>query len=332
MSNKKNAAIILLGMGDACAAEILKSLNHKEVEAIIDTMNNIGNVSEQEVIQALNEFFKETKNVSGMNLSPSSYIHKTIVNAVGSDKAGSMINIEEAAKASIYNGFELLKWQPTHDIIAALNEEHPQIITVCLMCLDSDKAAEILKHLPKGLRQEVIKRMTSCKPVSQFAMESLSQYLEEQFTKPEKFKQLTADGVSLAASIIAKLDIATENEVMRHIGKEDKVVGERLEEKLFPFTKLAEMDKRSMQTLLAEVNQNDLIIALKGADDDIKKSLFNNMSAKNAALIEEDMQALGPVKLNEVFSAQKRIVTFAKKLAKEQKLFVPSDKDEAKML
>lgn len=332
MPSRKNAAIILLGMGENYAAEILKILDHREVESIIEVMNNIDDVSEYEVIKALNDFFKETQLTSGLNASSENYIRNTLVTAMGSEKADLMIDMDKKPKTNPLKGLELIKWQPPHHIVSVLQDEHPQLITVTLMCLDSDKSAQILKCLPKELSKDIITRMTHCNPVSQYAMNVLSDYFEEQFTKTEKFKLLTSDGMNLAANIIAKMDVASEKEIMEAIGEENKEINEKLQDKLFPFEKLAHMDSKSMQTFIAELNNDDLVLALKGADDELKAFFFKNMSSKSAELLKEDIASKGPVKLSDVLEAQKRIVAIAKKLSQEEKIFLTSSSDNSTIM
>ena len=321
MNSIKNAAIIIIGMGENCAAEILKNMSHKEVEAIIETMNNMGDVSEYEVINALNSFFNEANNTTGINISSSEYIRKTFLTAVGSDKAETIF--DESYLSEELVGVELLKWQPLHVIIDALEEEHPQIITVALMCLDGEKSAEILKWLPSELSKNIINRMTSLSPVSSFAMRVLSEYLQEQFTKTEKFKLITNDGVDMAANIIAYMDGQNEKEILEFLTDKNQDAFQKIQEKLFPFERLVQLDSKSFQALIAEVENDDLILALKGADDALKEAIFKKMSSKTVSLIQEDMDSTGPKKMNELIDAQKRIIDIAKKLAEEQKIILP---------
>lgn len=321
MDSLKNAAIIILGMGENCAAEILKNMSHKEVECIIDTMNNMGDVSEHEVITALNEFFSEANNTTGINISSSEYIRKTFLTAVGSDKAGTIF--DEAYLSEELVGVELLKWQPLHVIIDALEEEHPQIITVALMCLDSEKSAQILKWLPKKLSNDVINRMTSLNPVSSYAMKTLSEYLQEQFTKTEKFKLITSDGVDMAANIIAYMDAPDESDVLTFLTDQNNDAYQRIQDKLFPFERLAKLDAKSLQALFTEVTNDDLVLALKGTDENTRKILFKSMSSKTVDLLMDDMDSTGPKKINELVDAQKRIIDVAKKMAEEQKIILP---------
>lgn len=328
MSSRKNAAIILLGMGENYAAEILKILDHKEVESIIEVMNNIDDVTEHEVIKALNDFFRESQITSGLNASSENYIRNTLVSAMGSEKANLLIEQDKKPKTTTMKGLELLQLQPIHQIVAAIQDEHPQVLTVTLMCLQSDLSAKILKCLPKSLRQDVIMRMTHSNPVSQYAMNHLSNYFEEQFAKTEKFKLLTSDGFNLAASIIAQMDVESETEILASLEKDNQDITEKLQDKLFPFEKLAQLDNRSLQTLIAELSNEDLVLALKGADEELKAVLFKSMSKKSAELLQEDLESKGPVKLGDVLAAQKRIVATAKKLSKEEKIFIASSNDK----
>ena len=324
MDNLKNAAIILLGMGEKCATEILKNLSPKEVESIIETMNTMEDVSEHEVIRALNEFFNETKTITGINVSSGEFFRKTLLSAVGQDKASTIF--DETYMADELKGCELLKWQPIHSIFDALEGEHPQIITVALMCLDSGMSAKILKLFPPELSKNLIKRITNLSPVSSYAMNTLSEYLEEKFTQTEKFKLITADGVNIAANIIANMDQTSENEIMSYLTTENKETYEKIQERLFPFERLAKLDGRSMQTLIAEISNDELVLALNGATESIQVMFFKNMSAKSVDLLKDDIDSAGPFKPKEANEAQKRIVDLAKKLISEQKIYLSDAK------
>lgn len=324
MESLKNAAIIILGMGETCAAEILKNMSHKEVESIIETMNHMGDVSEREVIIALNAFFNEANNTTGINVSSSEYIRKTFLTAVGSDKAGTIF--DEAYLSEELVGVELLKWQPLHVVIDALEEEHPQIVTVALMCLDGEKSAQILKWLSPELSKDVINRMTNLSPVSSYAMKTLSEYLQEQFTKTEKFKLITSDGVDMAANIIAYMDGKEENEIMSFLTNENNDAYQKIQGKLFPFERLVKLDSRGLQTVIAEVSNDDLVLALKGTTNEIRAAFFKCMSSKTVDLLTDDIDSTGPKKLDELLDAQQRIIDIAKKMAVEQKIILPGMK------
>jgi len=324
MDKLKNAAIILLGMGESCATEILKNLSPKEVESIIETMNHMGEISEHEVIKALNAFFNETNTTTGIHVTSNEYFRKTLLSAVGQDKAGTIF--DETYMADELKGCELLKWQPLYSIVDVLEDEHPQIITVALMCLDSDRSAQILRLFPQELSKNIIKRITQLTPVSSYAMNTLSEYLEEKFTQSEKFKLITADGINIAANIIANMDAKAEDDVMSYLTTENNETYEKIQERLFPFERLAKLDGRSMQTLIAEISNDELILALNGAQESIQAMFFKNMSTKSVDLLKDDIDSAGPVKTQDSIEAKKRIVALAKKLIGEQKIYLSDAK------
>lgn len=324
MDKLKSAAIILLGMGEQHAANILKSLTQKEVQAIIEMMNHLGEISEHDIIKALNAFFTDTKKTTGMSVTSSHYIRNTLVSAVGADRAASLI--EGAPTSEGLNGFERLEWQPLYSIVDLLEEEHPQIITVLLMCMNSEKAAQVLKWLPKDLSKDLIKRMAGLSPVSHDAMNVLSEYLEEQLSSSEKYKQITSDGVDIAANIISFLDSDTEQAVMSDLTKSNQELYEKLESKLFPFEKLARLDSKSFQILLAEIEQDDLVLALKGTEEEIREKFYQNMPAKTVDLLKDDLETLGPAKAKEMLASQKKMIALAKQLSQEEKIMLPNDK------
>lgn len=316
MTNLKNAAIILLGMGEACAAEVLKSLSHKEVDAIIDTMQSLTDISEYEVILALNEFFRETKMTTGIQHTSSKYFRKTLLNAVGSDKAEPLL--DEKMLTEEYKGIELLRWQPLYAILDALEEEHPQVINVALMSLESELAAKVLNGLSGDLKKRIIKKMTHLNPVSHYAMQMLSDYLLEKFTNSEKYKPIATDGIDRAAEILRYLGDESEREIMNYLVSEDKDISEKIQDKLFPFERIGDLEPKMLQTLLSGFNHDDLVLSIKGADEKVKAALFKNMSNKTVELIREDIDSLGNVKPTMIIDAQKRMVEFAKKMIEEQ--------------
>lgn len=321
MNGLKNAAIILLGMGETCAADVLKNMSHKEVESIIEAMNTLGDVSEQDVIEALHDFFRETKMTAGIHVTSSQYFRNTLVSAVGSDKADSML--DETFLTEDYKGLELLRWQLPYAVLDALEDEHPQVITVALMSVDSEFAARILDGLPTETMKNVIKRMTNVSPVSQYAIAALSDYLQDTFTRSEKYKIITSDSVNVAANVIRYLNDESEKDVMSYLSEDNTALSEKIQGKLFPFERLMRLDPRGLQVVLSEASNEDLVLALKGLDPASQAVFFKQLSAKTVDLLKDDMDSLGPVKASAMVDAQKRLVELAKKLIEEQRIASP---------
>lgn len=320
MERLRYAAIILLGIGEKFAAEILKNMDAKEIHLIIEEINQLQHVSEYEVIKALNEFFKEANDNSGIDLVTKEHLKNSLTSAVEHGIIGSLTDGIDDEKTK---WLELIKWQPVENIVSIIQDEHPQIIAViATVILSSEKASQVIKCLPKEVQNQVILRMTNIGPISTFAMDALSTFFESQLENTEKYNTISVDGVEAVANIISHLDTETEHEIMGNLSTSNKVLTEKIQEKIFPFERLASLDNRSLQTLLKEISNDDLVLALKGADDYVKTVFMKNMSNKAADILKDEMESKGPVKLANVVEAQKRIIVLAKKLSEEDKIIL----------
>jgi flagellar motor switch protein FliG len=324
MDKIKNAAIIILGMGEKCASEILKNMSPKEVRRIMEAVSSIEEVSEKDVIQALNSFFKASNNDAGIDFSYKENIKNSLSYVLGMKGV-------DGANGDVGKWIELLKTQPIHNIVDLIADEHPQIITAVIVILtkiSSDKASKIIKQLPKELQTAVIKKMTTICPISTYAIDTLSTFFEKLLeTSSERYNVVSVDGVEAAANIISSLDIDSEREIITDLITIDKAMAERIQEKILPFDRIAQLDSKSLQTLLKEIDNDDLVLALKGADDYVKNIVMKNMSNKSAEILKDELETKGPVKLSNVIEAQKKIIMTAKKLAEEEKIILSSRHD-----
>jgi flagellar motor switch protein FliG len=324
MDKIQNAAIIILGMGDKCASEILKNMTPKEVQRIMEAINNIDTVSEEDVIRALNSFFKDSNKNAAIDYSSRENIKNSMATVLG------MRGIE-GADGGTAKWIERLKKEPVNNIVQLIQDEHPQIITAVIVILtkiSSDKASKVVKSLPKELQSDVIKRMTKIGSISNYAIDTLSNFFEKQFENPEEtYNVISVDGVEAAADIMSYLDSDIEREVISDLNNTNEDLANRIQEKMLPFEKLAYLDKKSLQTLMKEIPNEDLMMALKGVDDFIKNIFMKCMSTKSAEILRDEMEALGPVKLAGVTEAQKRIIIMAKKMAEEEKIILSTKQD-----
>lgn len=325
MDKYKQAAIILLGMGDRYAAEILKGMDPSEVESIINAINEIGDVSEVDVVEALNSFFKDASSSTGMDIV-SKEVFKNSLSLVIESKRSETYG--DGEKESRVRWIEIFKMQPADIIYSIIQDEHPQVIAVLsAVILDGEKASEVIKRFPKEMQTLIISRMASMSPISTFGMEAFSHFFEHELRNKEKYSEITVDGVDAVANIISHLDSETEREILDGISSTNQELSEKIIEKMLPFERLVQLDKRSIQTLLSEVQNDDLVLALKGADQHIINSFLKNMSSKSADILRDELESKGPVKISAVQEAQKRIVTLAKKMAAEEKIVLSTKAD-----
>jgi len=319
MEKIKNAAIILLGVGEKAAAEILKTMSPREVKAIIDAINNIDSITEEDLIRAINDFFTESNNSSGIDLTEKEQIKNSLLTAMG-NKGGALIQ----GVPDKDSWLELIREQPMEGIVHLIQDEHPQIITAIVIIVFNNISSEIgtklIKAMPKNMQSQVFKRMTNLGYISKFAIDAVAIYFHRQLESPDRNNIISVDGLETVANIVSYLDSETEREIMTELTNEDKDLGEKIQDKMFPFQRLAELDKKSLQMLLSEVKNEDLVIALKGVDDRVKEIFYQNMSTKAAEILRDDLESKGPVKIAHVLDAQKNIIRLAKKLDQEEKI------------
>lgn len=325
MDKIRNAAIVLLGLGDKYTTEVLKNMSPKEVRLILEAINNIENITDADVNQALTDFFHESSNSYGVNTAAKEQIKTSILAAVGNKGIGAIIQGIDSEKDK---WLELIRLQPTSTIVDLIQDEHPQIITALTIIIfnyiSSDYGTKLIKSFPKSLQNQIFKRMTNMSSMSRAAIDSLSIVFEKELQDTAKNSTISLDGLETVANIISYLDSETEHEIMNELTSDNKALGEKIQDKIFPFSRLAELDKKSMQILLKEVKNEDLVVALKGVEEHIKNVFMQNMSTKSAEILRDEMEAKGPVKLAHVLDAQKRIIRIAKKLDEEEKIILSS--------
>ena len=193
--------------------------------------------------------------------------------------------------------------------------EHPQIIAIILAYLDAEQAAEVLSILPERLRIDVTMRIASLDGIPPAALQELNSIMEKQFTGQNNVKSSSVGGLKSAANILNFVDTSVESDIMDNIKEADAELGQKIQDLMFVFDNLGNVDDRSIQTLLREVSSESLIIALKGADDTLREKFFGNMSKRAGEMLREDLEAKGPVRLSEVQAAQKEILAIARRMA-----------------
>jgi flagellar motor switch protein FliG len=199
-----------------------------------------------------------------------------------------------------------------------IRNEHPQIIAIVLSYLESDQAAEILSCLPEGLRSDLVMRVALLDGVQPTALQELDDMMEKRFANNGGSSVSSAlGGLRVAAEMVNLLNPAVGNTIMGDIGKSDEGLSQKIQDLMFVFDDLLEIDDRGMQELLRQVPADKLLIALKGADENFKAKVFKNMSQRAAEMLKSDLEAKGPVRLADVEAAQKEILLAARKLADE---------------
>jgi len=312
-SGTERAAILLLTLGEQEAAQVLKHMGAREVQKVGAAMTQLLNVSREEVTEVLSSFTTVVENQTSVGVGVDEFLRKVLVDALGEDKAASVIDRINLGPSS--KGLEALKWMDPRAVAELIRHEHPQIIAIVLAYLDADQAAEILALLPPGLHADVLMRIATLDGVQPNALSELDDIMEKQFAGKSTGKTSSLGGPKAAADIVNFLDPSDESAIMEQINKADEALGAKIQDLVFVFENLLDIDDRGMQELLRNVQSDRLLVALKGADDELKAKVFKNMSQRAAEMLKDDLEARGPVKLSEVEAAQKEILATARKLA-----------------
>jgi flagellar motor switch protein FliG len=313
LSGVERAAILLLTLGEQEAAQVLKHMGAREVQKVGAAMTRLSGVSRDEVTGVLSAFTTLVESQTSVGVGVDDFLRKVLVNALGEDKAASVIDRINLGPSS--KGLEALKWMDPRAVAELIRHEHPQIISIVLAYLDSDQAAEILAQLPAGLRPDVLMRIATLDGVQPMALSELDDIMEKQFAGKSTGTTSALGGAKAAADIVNLLDASLEGQVMEQISRSDEALGSKIQDLVFVFDNLIDVDDRGMQELLRNVQSDRLLLALKGAEDELKQKIFKNMSQRAAEMLKDDLEAKGPVKLSEVEAAQKEILQAARKLS-----------------
>ncbi|WP_370978920.1 flagellar motor switch protein FliG [Agaribacterium sp. ZY112] len=307
------AAILLMSMGESAAAEVLKHMGPKEVQRLGTAMAGLTNVQQYEVEVVLNNFMEEVSTQTGLGMGADGYIRNMLVSALGEDKAHGLI--DRILLGGNTTGLDTLKWMEARSVADIIRNEHPQIQAIVLAYLDGDQSAEVLQFFPEKVRLDVMLRVASLDTVQPSALQELNNILEKQFSGNAGSQTKDIGGFKTAAEIINNLDSSVSGELMDSIREVDEDLSVQIQDLMFVFDNLKDVDDRAIQALLREVSSDVLILALKGADDMLQEKIFDNMSKRAAELLKDDLEAKGPVKLSDVENAQKEILTIARRMA-----------------
>ena len=307
------AAILLMSLGEADAAEVLKHLCPKEVQRIGAAMTQLSNVQQQDVQGVMSEFLDEVRTLTGLGVGADSYIRNMLVTALGEDKANGLI--DRILLGGNTTGLDTLKWMDARSVADIIRNEHPQIQAIVIAYLDADQSAEILSFLPEKVRIDIMMRVASLDTVQPGALQELNDILEKQFSGNASSQTKAMGGYKVAAEIMNNLDGSVEADLMDSIREIDEDMGNQIQDLMFVFDNLKDVDDRGIQALLREVSSDVLIVALKGADTDLQEKIFKNMSKRAAELLRDDLEAQGPVRMSKVEEEQTNILQIARKLA-----------------
>ena len=322
LSGSERAAVLMMTLGEDAATEVLRHMGPKEVQSLGTAMAGLKNITKSEVDAVLAEFMRTVDEQTALGVGSDEYIRNVLTSALGEDKAGGMINRILLGRNS--KGLESLKWMEPRAVAEVIRLEHPQIISIVLSYLDPDHAADVLGFLPERTRPEVLMRVASLDGIQPAALKELDNILERQFAGNSTVQASALGGIKSAANILNFMDASKENAIMESMREANQDLSQKIEELMFVFDNLVDVDDRGIQSMLREIDTENLVLALKGADERVKAKFFKNMSKRAGEMLRDDLEVRGPVRLSEVEAAQKEILTIARRMAEEGNLVLGS--------
>jgi flagellar motor switch protein FliG len=322
----ERAAILLMTVGEEQAAEIFKFLSPKEVQKIGETMARLKTVPREKVDEVVAAFNKAREEHFSLVGDTDAYITQVLKRALGEEKANMLL--DRILQGRDVSGIEALKWMDPGSIAELLRNEHPQIVASILVHLERDHASEVLRQFQERFRNDVLLRIATLDGIQPQALQELNEVLSKVLAGGEKLKKATLGGTKAAAEILNFLGTQLETAAVESIREHDPDLAQKILDQMFTFENLLQLDDRAIQTLLREVQSESLIVALKGADQQLREKIFKNMSSRAAEMLREDLEAKGPVRVSEVEAEQREILKIVRRLADEGQIQISSGGDD----
>ena len=313
MSGARRSAILLLSLDEDSAAEIFKFLSSKEVHDISMAMSQLEHVSHDDMNQVLLEFHEEVEQFSAINLHSSDHVQSVLTKALGTERASTLIEdiLENTGTTS---GIDALNLMETSMVSELIRDEHPQIIATILVHLERHQAAGVLELFDDKLRNDVVLRIATFSGVQPAALQELTEVLGG-LLDGQNLKRSKMGGVRTAAEILNLMNSTQEEMVIDTVRTHSEDLAQQIIDEMFLFENIMDIDDRGIQQILKEVDTNSLVVALKGAPDALLERILANMSQRAATMLQEDLEARGPIRVSQVEAEQKVILQVVRRLA-----------------
>ena len=320
VSGIQKAAILLISLGPERSANIFKHLKEDEIESLTLEIANTRSVSSAVKDQVLDEFYEICLAQQYIAEGGITYAKELLEKALGVDKAREVIGKLTASLQ--VRPFEFVRKTDATQLLNFIQDEHPQTIALILSYLSSSQAATIISSLAPDKQADVAKRIAMMDRTSPDVIKEVEKVLERKLASLMNQDYTIVGGVDSIVEILNTVDRGTEKHIMETLEIEEPELADEIRKKMFVFEDILSLDDKSIQRVLREVDNNELAVALKGAVEEVQNVIFNNMSKRLAAMIREDMEYMGPVRLKDVEEAQQRIVNVIRKLEDSSEIII----------
>ncbi|QCR35828.1 flagellar motor switch protein FliG [Nissabacter sp. SGAir0207] len=325
MTGTEKSAILLMTLGEDRAAEVFKHLSSREVQQLSAAMANMHHISTKQLAEVLAEFEVNAEQYAALSINTNDYLRSVLVKALGEERASSLLeDILETRETT--TGMETLNYMEPLMAADLIRDEHPQIIATIMVHLKRGQAADILAQFDERLRNDVMMRIATFGGVQPAALAELTEVLNN-LLDGQNLKRSKMGGVRTAAEIINLMKTQQEEAVMDALREYDGELAQKIIDEMFLFENLVEVDDRSIQRLLQEVDNESLLVALKGAEQPLRDKFLNNMSQRAADILRDDLANRGPMRMSQVEAEQKAILLIVRRLAETGEMMIGGGED-----
>jgi len=314
MTGPKKAAILLLALGEDAAADVMKNLEEAEIQQVGYYMSRFADVSPEELDIVLEEFYRNSVLADeGVSISSSpDFVKNALTKALGADRAKELSDNLRAGEEEA--GLEALRYAEPIMISNYIRTEHPQTIALILSYLkNAEQSSAVLRDLPESIQADILYRMAVIESIPPGVISEMNEVLTEEM-KTAGSMTTSVGGIEPVAEILNSVDKATETRILSSIEETNPELAEQIRELMFTFEDMALIDAKQMQMVMKDVDQADMVLALKTASDAVKELIFSSMSSRAAEMVRDDLENLGPAKISDVEAAQQKIIKVVKKL------------------
>jgi flagellar motor switch protein FliG len=322
----ENSAILLMSLGEEDAAQVLKHLTPKEVQGVGETIARMKSIPRDRLESVLQLFASVTEQQLSLVSDTDEYVRAVLRKALGEDKANLLL--DRILQGSDVSGIEGLKWMDPAAVAELLRNEHPQIVAAILVHLDYDQASSVLKLFSDRHRNEVIVRIATLDGIQPSALKDLNEVMSTLLTGADSMRKSTLGGVKTAAEMLNLMGTSIETSVLEYVREADNELAQRIMDNMFTFDDLVKIDDKAIQSLLKEVQTESLVVALKGADPELREKIFKNMSTRAAETLREELEARGPVRVSDVETEQKEVLKVVRRLVEEGVIALGGSNDD----
>lgn len=312
LSGRQKAAILLISLGPDVSASVYKHLSEEEIEKLTLEISNVRQVTAEQKEEVLEEFRQLALAQDYIAQGGIAYAKEVLEKALGPDKAMQIIN--RLTSTLMVRPFDFARKADPMQLLNFIQNEHPQTIALILSYLDPAQAGQILSALPQEMQADVARRIALMDSTSPEIISEVEQILERRLSATVMQDYTQTDGIEAVVEVLNQVDRSTERTILDALEIQDPELAEEIKRRMFVFEDIVTLDHRAIQRVIREVDNNDLMLALKVASDEVKNIIFRNMSTRMAETFKEEMEYMGPIRLRDVEEAQSRIVAVIRRL------------------